>query len=173
MNASINPKSAATFTAKGSQNSVPLGVWCAIMFAVLVFGNLHAVAFAQSSSYPGIYVKVLNIKTGVGTLACALFDSPVDDPIEVLCYATHIMVIEIQDVQTRNDLSDIPPETYELAVIHDENMDGKLDTNRLGIPTEGYGFSSDVNTLLGAPLFSAARFPYDGQDQELTISLHY
>ncbi|MFI9650852.1 DUF2141 domain-containing protein [Guyparkeria halopsychrophila] len=32
------------------------------------------------------------------------------------------------------------PGTYALAVIHDENMNGKLDTQWLGIPTEGAAF---------------------------------
>jgi uncharacterized protein (DUF2141 family) len=30
-------------------------------------------------------------------------------------------------------------------------MNGKLDSNVLGIPTEGYGFSNDVKGLFGAP----------------------
>jgi len=52
-------------------------------------------------------------------------------------------------------------------------MDGKLDTNRLEIPTEGYGFSNDATALLGAPSFSAAGFLYNGQDMALTVSVHY
>ena len=49
----------------------------------------------------------------------------------------------------------------------------KLDTNWLGIPTEGYGFLNDAKAMLGPPSFPATSFPYDGQDMELTISLHY
>jgi uncharacterized protein (DUF2141 family) len=52
-------------------------------------------------------------------------------------------------------------------------MNGKLDTNWLGIPKEGYGFSNDVKPLLGAPPFSAASFQYDGGTLDLTIRLHY
>jgi uncharacterized protein (DUF2141 family) len=52
-------------------------------------------------------------------------------------------------------------------------MNGKLDTKWLGIPMEGYGFSNDAKAFLSAPSFSAASFPYDRQDLELTIRLHY
>jgi uncharacterized protein (DUF2141 family) len=52
-------------------------------------------------------------------------------------------------------------------------MTGKLDTNWLGIPKEGYGFSRDAQGGLGPPLFSAASFPYDGESVNLTISLNY
>ncbi|HET9788389.1 MAG TPA: DUF2141 domain-containing protein [Pyrinomonadaceae bacterium] len=139
---------------------------------MLVFANLPAVAVAQSPC-PGIHVKVLNIRNSTGTVACALFESPTGFPIEYLRYATNIMVIKIRETQARCDFLDIPPGTYALAVIHDENMNGKLDTNWLGAPTEGYGFSNDAKALLSPPSFSAASFPYDGENLELTINLHY
>ena len=41
-------------------------------------------------------------------------------------------------------------------------MNGKLDTNWLGIPKEGYGFSNDAKGSFGAPPFSAAGFQYEG-----------
>jgi uncharacterized protein (DUF2141 family) len=144
----------------------------AAWLAVLMLVNFPAVAFAQSPC-PGIHVKVLNIRNSSGTVACALFESPVGFPIEVLRSATNVMVIKIRKAQARCDFEDIPPGTYALAVIHDENMNGKLDTNLLGIPTEGYGFSNDVKASLGAPSFSAASFAYDGRNLELTISLQY
>jgi uncharacterized protein (DUF2141 family) len=173
MNESINWKSAVGFTIKDLEKGVLMGVRCVLLFAVLVFGNLPAVAFAQSSSCPGIHVKVLNIRNSEGTVACALFDSSVGFPVEFLRYATNIMVIKIRDAQARFVFLDIPPGTYALAVVHDENMNGKLDTNWLGIPKEGYGFSNDAKALLGAPSFSAALFQYDGGTLDLTISLHY
>jgi uncharacterized protein (DUF2141 family) len=84
-----------------------------------------------------------------------------------------MMAIEIRDTQARCDFVSIPPGTYALAVIHDENRNGKLDTNWLGIPTEGYGFSNEAKALLGAPSFSAAKVRYDGGTLNMTITLHY
>ncbi len=105
-------------------------------------------------------------------MACALFESPAGFPIEFLHSATNVMVIKIRAPQARCDFEDIPPGTYALAVIHDENMNGKLDTGLLGIPAEGYGFSNDARAWFGAPSFSAASFAYDGRTLDLTISLH-
>jgi uncharacterized protein (DUF2141 family) len=118
-------------------------------------------------------VKVLDIRNSTGTVDCALFDSPVGFPTEALLSATNVMVIKVRKTEARCDFEDIPPGTYALAVFHDENMNGKLDTIWLGIPTEGYGFSNDVKALLGSPSFSAASFMYDGKTLDLTISLHY
>jgi len=172
MNESINRKSALASTVKDPEMGVPIRVLCVALFAVLVFANLPANAFAQSSC-PGIHVKILNIRNSTGGVACALFESSVGFPTEFLHSATNIMIIKVRDTQARCDFEDIPPGTYSLAVIHDENMNGKLDTNWLGVPTEGYGFSNDAKALLGAPSFSAASFPYDGRNLDLTISLHY
>ena len=119
-------------------------VQCVAWLAVLVLATLPTLAWAQSASCPGIHVQILNIRNSTGTVDCALFDAPSGFPIEVLRSATNVMVIKVRHTQARCDFEDIPPGTYALTVIHDENMNGKLDTNRLGIPTEGYGFSNDA-----------------------------
>jgi uncharacterized protein (DUF2141 family) len=172
MNESINRKSALASTVKDPWMEIPMGVWCVALFAMLVFANLPAVAFAQSPC-PGIHVKILNIRNSIGTVGCALFESPVGFPIEFLRSATNVMVIKVRNTRARCDFEDIPPRTYALAVVHDENMDGQLGTNWLGVPTEGYGFSNDAKALMGAPSFDAASFPYDGRNLNLTISLNY
>jgi uncharacterized protein (DUF2141 family) len=134
--------------------------------------SLPAVASAPSSC-PGIHVKILNIRNSTGTVDCALFESPVGFPTEFLRSATNVMIIKIRKTQARCDFEDIPPGTYAMAVIHDENMNGKLDTDWLGIPTEGYGFSNQAEGASGVPSFSGASFRYDGRNVDLTMSLHY
>jgi uncharacterized protein (DUF2141 family) len=172
MNESGNRKSAAPHTARHPEARATIRVWCAACLAALAFATFPGLSFAQAPC-PGIHVKILNIRNSTGTVACALFESPEGFPIEFLRSATNVMIIKIRKSQARCDFEDIPPGTYAMAVIHDENMDGKLDTNWLGIPTEGYGFSNDARGPLGAPPFSAASFQYDGKDVELTMSLHY
>ena len=142
-------------------------------FAVLVFANLPAMVPAQSSSCSGIHINVLGIRNSTGTIACGLFESPAGFPNEYLRYATRVMVTEIRDTQARCAFVGVRPGTYALAVVHDENRNGELDTNWLGFPTEGYGFSSDAKVGLSAPSFSAAKVRYDGGILELTITLHY
>lgn len=161
-----------TAAAKNTQMQFSMGMRCVAWFAVLMFANLPPVTLAKSSC-PGIHVKILNIRNSTGTVACALFESPDGFPVEFLRSATNVMVIKIRKTQARCDFEDIPPGTYAMAIIHDENMDGKLETNVLGIPTEGYGFSNDAEGRSGPPSFSAASFRYDGRNLDLTMSWHY
>ena len=57
--------------------------------------------------------------------------------------------------------------------IYDENANGVLDKNSLGVPTEGYGFSNDAVGSGGPPKFGQAAFDYDGSNKSLTITLNY
>ncbi len=145
--------------------------WLAFL-GVLIFLNLPALAFAQSSC-PGIHVKIPNIKNSTGSIACGIFESAEGFPKKFLGSAKAVIIRKIQKTQAQCNFSDIPPGTYAIAVIHDENMNGELDTNWFGIPTEGYGFSNTTIEEFGAPAFSAARFRYDGEDLTLTIKLEY
>lgn len=47
--------------------------------------------------------------------------------------------------------------TYAVMVMHDENGNGKLDTNFVGMPIEGYGFSNDPK-VPRKPTFDEAKF---------------
>lgn len=165
-------KSALASTVSYPMTRVSMGVQCVALCAVLVFANLPAIAFAHSSC-PGIHVKIPNIKNSTGNIACGLFETPEGFPNKFLDLAKVIIIKKLQKTKTQCDFSDIPPGTYAIAVIHDENMNSELDTDWFGVPTEGYGFSNTTIDEFGAPAFSAASFPYDGQKIDLTISLNY
>jgi uncharacterized protein (DUF2141 family) len=51
----------------------------------------------------------------------------------------------------------LPAGSYAVQVMHDENDNGKLDTNFMGLPVEGYGFSNNPQVMRRA-LFDEARF---------------
>lgn len=67
-------------------------------------------------------------------------------------------------------LRDLAPGRYALAATHDENGNGKLDTNFVGVPTEPYGFSRDARGLLSPPTFDDAAIDLSA-DATLTIRL--
>jgi uncharacterized protein (DUF2141 family) len=130
-------------------------------------------ALGQEPSRPGIHVTILNIRNATGIVECALFDGPKGFPVAVLRSAMRLVAMKVPSSEARCDFESIPAGTYALVVLHDENMNGKLDTNWLGIPKEGYGFSRDAKATFGAPSFSDASFLYDGEALDLTITLRY
>lgn len=67
--------------------------------------------------------------------------------------------------------ADVPPGTYALSLIHDENANGKLDTS-LAIPSEGFGFSRNPKITFGPPKFKAASFALAGAGKQ-TVKMKY
>jgi uncharacterized protein (DUF2141 family) len=57
--------------------------------------------------------------------------------------------------------------------MHDENNNGKLDVNFLGIPTEGVGASNDAKAMFGPPTFDAAKFVVAAPGASRTIRIVY
>ena len=68
------------------------------------------------------------------------------------------------------EVPDLPAGNYAVQVMHDENGNDKLDTNFLGIPTEGYGFSNNPNVMRRAH-FDEARFEVGADSTAITIRL--
>ena len=66
----------------------------------------------------------------------------------------------------------LPSGTYAIALIHDVNGNGKMDTNALGIPTEAFGFSNGARARFGPPPFGKAAFRLAESGGRLTISLN-
>lgn len=69
-------------------------------------------------------------------------------------------------------LGQLAPGSYAIAIIHDENGNGKLDTFA-GIPREGVGFSRNPPIRFGAPSFKSAQFPMAGAAVRQGIKVKY
>ncbi len=65
------------------------------------------------------------------------------------------------------------PGTYGLALYHDENANGKIDRNGLGIPKEGFGFSNNPRIFLSAPSLGKVRFTVTGGGSSTRIKMKY
>jgi uncharacterized protein (DUF2141 family) len=65
----------------------------------------------------------------------------------------------------------IPPGNYAVILLHDEDGNGRLNKNFLGIPTESYGFSNGAHGFLSPPKFKDAAFTLDGSNKTITIAL--
>ncbi|MCA2976989.1 MAG: DUF2141 domain-containing protein [Myxococcaceae bacterium] len=105
-------------------------------------------------------VRVERVKTDRGPVICDLFNAadgfPGPSPIiggslRVEASAEPVCVWQR-----------LPAGDYAVSVIQDENGNGDLDSNFLGVPLEGYGASNNVLPPTSGPLWSDSRFPVDG-----------
>jgi uncharacterized protein (DUF2141 family) len=79
----------------------------------------------------------------------------------------------IRDGRCTITLDDLPAGEYAISVLHDQNGNGKPDTNFLGIPKEGIGTSNNAKGRLGPPAYADCRFTYAGQAKSIFITIQY
>src|SRR5277367_1511134 len=110
----------------------------------------------------GIHVVVKGLSSDQGRVGCGLFKGPDGFPRDRSKEFAGMWVPIRRGVAVCTFRS-IPPATYAVTVLHDDNMDGKMDFGHLGIPKKGYGFSNDAHATLSPPSFDAASINYNRQ----------
>lgn len=70
------------------------------------------------------------------------------------------------------EFDDVAPGTYAVALLHDENGNGRVD-RMLMIPREGFGFSRDAPVRMGPPHFADAAFALGPATARQTIRMRY
>jgi uncharacterized protein (DUF2141 family) len=131
-----------------------------------------APAQAQPPQENQIHVEIVGLLNDKGQALCALFSSSGDFPKKTEKAVAHSTSV----ISNRHAVCEFPgvaPGTYAISVFHDENSNGKLDTNLMGIPREGVGASNDAKGHFGPPKFHAAAFRFAGGRLDLKITIHY
>lgn len=67
----------------------------------------------------------------------------------------------------------LPPGRYGASVLHDENKNGKMDKNAIGIPVEGYGETNNPKPATRAATFKESLFTLPPEGATLTVSIQY
>ena len=66
----------------------------------------------------------------------------------------------------------LPDGEYGIRVMHDENGNGDMDSNMVGMPTEAWGFSNNAMGNFGPPGWADIRFTLNGAATQ-TINLNH
>lgn len=66
----------------------------------------------------------------------------------------------------------VPPQTYAISLIHDENANNKMDL-AIFMPKEGFGFSRNPRIGMGPPKFASAAFIVGAKDEHLAVVMKY
>jgi len=81
--------------------------------------------------------------------------------------------IDPKSLKARVVWGDLAPGVYAVSAHHDENGNGKMDTNFLGIPKEGHGVSNNPAPKRRKPHFDEAQFSLATPQQTVEIKLIY
>ncbi|EIZ77674.1 hypothetical protein WSK_3683 [Novosphingobium sp. Rr 2-17] len=138
------------------------------VLALIAASAAPGAAYAQDTE---VVVEVTGLRSSKGMVrACLTAQAEAFPNCDKDPHARKLNVAAAPEV--RLDFGAVPEGRYAIAVIHDENGNGKLDTT-LMIPREGFGFSRDAPVHMSAPHFDKAAFDVPAQAAHLTLKMRY
>ncbi|MGN3974729.1 DUF2141 domain-containing protein [Tsuneonella sp. SYSU-LHT278] len=122
---------------------------------------------------PTVTVSVTHLRSDKGVVrACmttdaARFPKCAGDP------QSHRAIVPASEGGVTLTFKGVTPGRYAIALLHDENANGKADRAMGMMPREGFGFSRDAPVRMAPPAFADAAFPVSNEDLSLTIRMRY
>jgi uncharacterized protein (DUF2141 family) len=138
-------------------------------FAALLAFTVTATASAETNRGT-IVVNLRGFANDDGQALLALYDKAEAFPRRSE-EAIRRVRVPVKGKKARLQLTDLPYKSYAISVFHDENGNGKLDTNLIGIPTERLGASNNARAKFGPPSWQDAHFPLDQPEVAQNIEL--
>lgn len=139
---------------------------------VFAAGLLASAGFASSASANEVEITITDMRSGKGVVrACMttkekIFPKCRKDPES---YRTVVPAGKTVTIRFK----DVKPGDYAIALLHDENDNGKADRALGMMPKEGYGFSRDAPVRMAPPKFKDAVFELGSEPKQLTIKMRY
>jgi len=125
---------------------------------------------APDSQLQPLSMGVQDLRSGKGNLLICIVRTPAYFPDCSRDPDKRHLTVPVSAVAIT--LGEVARGDYAIAIIHDENGNGKLDTFA-GIPREGVGFSRNPPIRFGAPSFRSAQFAVTGSAVRQEIKVKY
>ncbi|MFZ4877204.1 DUF2141 domain-containing protein [Janthinobacterium sp. Mn2066] len=126
-----------------------------------------ALAISNLAQAADLNVEVAGLKQAKGKVFVAVYNRAEDFLKQPMRTAT----ADAQPGKVTLLIAGLPPGDYALSVFHDENANGKLDTNLIGMPVEPYGFSNDASGNYGPPSFKQSLLHVPEAGATATVNL--
>lgn len=133
--------------------------------------GLSALALLGAASPARLEVGVQGLRSAKGLIRLCLTTDPARYPDCTGDPAARTLTVPARRAALIG-FANLPSGDYAIALIHDENGNGRLDT-LAGIPREGVGFSRNPPLMFGAPRFAAAKFALATGDSVQQVRVKY
>jgi uncharacterized protein (DUF2141 family) len=119
-----------------------------------------------------VQVAITELRSSRGVVRACMTADPVRFPRCKGDANAYSIVVRASDA-TALDFAGVRPGTYAIALLHDENGNGRADRALGMMPKEGFGFSRDARVRLGPPAFDEAAFTVRDAPVRQTIRMRY
>jgi uncharacterized protein (DUF2141 family) len=153
---------------------------CCAMLA-LTIASLHAQAPASpgpaSAPAPAkstLTIHLTEFRNAKGKVNIDLFRDGKGFPLDTAgAVKSERLDIDPKTLSVTAVFADLPQGVYAVAVVHDENLTGKMEFDASGIPLKGFGFSNNPDTSQGPPTPESATFAANQPETKIEIKITY
>ena len=141
---------------------------CVLQFLVLVVGFQSA----RAEELTGILmVEISGLKDASGNVYIAVYDSDSSWLSDEVVLNQKVVIADARDGDlVRTELL-LPLGNYALSVFYDQDGDGELKTNFIGMPKEPIALSNNAVAKFGPPKYSDAVFSLGAQPMIQSLSI--
>lgn len=138
---------------------------------LLAASALASLALADPAAAARIIVTVSGVSSAAGGVYIGLYATPskflngtqVDAMRKVRANTAPVTVV----------FDNLPPGAYAVGAYHDANNNDRLDTDLIGLPSEGYALSNGVRAIMSKPTFQQAAFTVGAGDRPVALNIRY
>jgi uncharacterized protein (DUF2141 family) len=142
-----------------------------VAFTLLLLGLSAGMGAANAQAADRISVPVSGLRNDDGVVRCGLYAGA--EAFPKAGQESRGVIARIKGGQATCVFNGLKPGSYAVAAFHAENNETQMQYGLFGKPKEGYGFSRNPPSRMGAPAFAAASFDYAGGAQTVPIRLTY
>ncbi len=135
-----------------------------VLFLVMIIFSL---GYTQTEDRCKLTIIISGLENDDGDVRLALLNS--QESYQGKKPAIAGLVSSIENKIATFEIEKLVYGEYAIKVFHDEDQDGELDKNFLGMPTESYGFSNNARGSFGPPDFEEAKFVIIQKEMEIAI----
>lgn len=114
-------------------------------------------------------LTISNFKNADGKVRASIY-SRADTYLKEARYSADTIVYNEAEVLLV--FKNLPVGEYAISIYHDENGNGELDANFMGIPTEPYAFSNNAPSRFGPAKYADAKFTINSATSTHAIQLN-
>jgi uncharacterized protein (DUF2141 family) len=141
------------------------------VLASFLLGLMAGMGGAAAEASDRISVPISGLRNDDGVVRCGLYAGA--EAFPKAGEESRGAIAKIKGGQATCVFSGLRPGTYAVAAFHAERNETRMQYGLFGKPKEGYGFSRNPPSNMGAPAFAAAAFNYAGGAQTVPIRLTY
>lgn len=144
-------------------------IWRLLLIAAIICFSASTALGADAGSKGTLTVLITDFPTSDGYAMLALSDTKsAYEQGQEKAYATKRSKVE--NASATAVFENLPFGEYGVSLYQDQNSNGQMDKNAMGIPKEPYAFSNNARAMFKKPAWEKVKFDLQEAEKTITIS---